>query len=40
MVRFARKEAGAIFVATLMLFALMGASVYLPWIITLAEAVK
>lgn len=40
MVRFARKEAGAIFVAALMLFALMGASVYLPWFVAFAEAVK
>lgn len=38
--RFMVKEAGAIFVAALMLFALMGAGVYLPWFVAIAEAVK
>ena len=31
---------GALFVAALFAFALLGASVYLPWLVALAEAFK
>ena len=34
------KDAGAIFVAALMLFAFIWAGVYLPWFVALAEAVR